>query len=71
MPNLRNFGVAGARVGLKIQRTEVRFPEVPLISGCGVMVAAPDLGSGVLRRGGSSPFIRTNGQVTQLVRVPL
>ena len=38
-----NFGVAGARVGLKIQRTEVRFPEVPLISGCGVMVAAPDL----------------------------
>ena len=31
------------------------------------MVAAPDLGSGVLRRGGSSPFIRTNIVVVQLV----
>ncbi len=27
--------------------------------GCGVMAAAPDLGSGAERRGGSSPFIRT------------
>ena len=30
-----------------------------LICGCGVMAAAPDLGSGASRRGGSSPFIRT------------
>ena len=28
-------------------------------SGCGVMVAAPDLGSGGESRGGSSPPIRT------------
>ena len=27
--------------------------------GCGVMVAAPDLGSGGVSRGGSSPPIRT------------
>ena len=27
--------------------------------GCGVMAAAPDLGSGAERRGGSSPFTRT------------
>ena len=27
--------------------------------GCGVMAAAPDLGSGASRRGGSSPFTRT------------
>jgi hypothetical protein len=28
--------------------------------GCGGMVDAPDLGSGAARRGGSSPFTRTN-----------
>ena len=34
------------------------------------MVATPDLGSGAVRRGGSSPFIRTrnrNAKIAQLV----
>ena len=31
------------------------------------MVATPDLGSGAERRGGSSPFIRTDAKIAQLV----
>ena len=31
------------------------------------MVATPDLGSGAVRRGGSSPFIRTDAKIAQLV----
>ena len=41
-----NFGVAGARVGLKIQRTEVRFPEVPLIALVRKLAKRPHLGCG-------------------------
>lgn len=32
------------------------------------MAAAPDLGSGAVRRGGSSPFIRTKKTVRSFIR---
>ena len=47
-----------------------RFDDTIIAScGCGGMADAPDLGSGDIRRGGSSPFIRTivyreNGKAT-------
>ncbi len=54
-----NHGVAGsspARGADEEAKTPLCFFKK---CGCGVMAAAPDLGSGAVRRGGSSPFIRT------------